>query len=204
MVNRYDDVYAQEGYYWGLKPSLTCFEVLKRKPPDRPVRLLVIGCGEGRNAVFFARNGYHVTAFDLSEKGLEKSKRLAESLSVPMEVFRADVNEFRLDEEYDVLFSTGVLHYVPAELRSELFENYKRFTRPDGLHAFSVLVKKPFIPKAPDSESTAQRWISGELFTHYHDWLIEWCTEEIFDCMSGGVPHQHAINRIVARRVEQD
>lgn len=38
-------------------------------PPITPLKLLVIGCGEGRNAVFFARNGYEVSAFDLSTKG---------------------------------------------------------------------------------------------------------------------------------------
>ncbi len=36
------------------------------------------GCGEGKDAVFLARNGYIVTAFDLSETGIEKGKKLAE------------------------------------------------------------------------------------------------------------------------------
>jgi tellurite methyltransferase len=202
MANRYDELYEQEAYYWGFRPSLTCFHVLEKMPPDRPVRLLVIGCGEGRNAVFFARNGYRVTAFDLSANGVTKTRRLAERVGVEVDVFQADVNTHRLDEEFDVLFSTGVLHYVPQQLRPELFENYKRFTRPNGLHVFSVFVSKPFIARASDGEPTAQRWISGELFTHYHDWRIEWCTEEIFDCSSGGIPHQHATNRVVARKVE--
>ena len=64
----------------------------------------------------------------------------------------------------------------------------------------SVFVHKPFIPPAPDGEATAPRWISGELFTHYANWRIEYCTEEIFDCVSSGVPHQHAMNRVVARK----
>jgi hypothetical protein len=33
-----------------------------------------------------------------------------------------------------------------------------------------------------------------------HDERYEFCTEEIFDCMSSGVPHQHAVNRIIARK----
>ena len=202
MANRCDQLYEQEDYYWGVRPSHTCFHVLKMMPPDRPVRLLVIGCGEGRNAAFFARNGYHVTAFDLSANGVAKTRRLAQRVGAEMDVFEADVNTHRLSEEFDVLFSTGVLHYIPQKSRPEVFENYKRFTRPNGLHVFSILVSKPFIPPAPDGEPSAQRWISGELFTHYHDWLIEWCTEEIFDCSSGGMPHQHATNRVVARKVE--
>jgi len=63
MGNAYDRRYNQEAYYWGLRPLLICYEVLKKLPPERPLRLLDIGCGEGRNAIFFARNGYEVTAF---------------------------------------------------------------------------------------------------------------------------------------------
>jgi tellurite methyltransferase len=98
-----------------------------------------------------------------------------------------------------VLFSTGVLQYVPAERRNDLFANYREHTNPGGLDVFSVFVEKPFIAKAPDAENAAHKWISGELLTYYHDWKIEFCTEEIFDCMSSGVPHQHAVNRVLAR-----
>jgi tellurite methyltransferase len=202
MANPYDERYARRPYYWGLRPSKLCFQVLQLLPPERPVRLLDIGCGEGRNAVFFARNGYHVSAFDASAAGVEKTRRLAEETRVPLEAFAADLLEYRLTEPYDVLFSTGALHYIPADKRSEILGNYRAFTRPGGLNAFSVFVSKPFIARAPDAEETAARWISGELLTHYHDWKIEFCSEEIFDCMSSGVPHRHAVNRMIARNGE--
>jgi tellurite methyltransferase len=201
MINPYDTKYDQESYYWGVRPSPICFEVLKLLPPDRPLRLLDIGCGEGRDAVFFARNGYEVSAFDLSEKGVEKTRLLADRCRVQVKAFRADLNSFRLEEEYDILYSTGVLHHIPRLNRQEIFENYKRMTRTGGLNAFSVFVTKPFIAPAPDAEPTAHKWISGELFTYYHDWRIDYCTEEIFDCMSSGVPHKHATDRLIARKI---
>jgi tellurite methyltransferase len=61
-------------------------------------------------------------------------------------------------------------------------------------------VRKPFIPRAPDAEEIAFPYKSGELMSYYWDWEILYCTEEIFDCMSSGVPHKHAVNRIIARR----
>ena len=64
VKNQYDEKYNQKSYYWGKLPSAICFEILKIMPPVRSLNLLDIGCGEGRNAVFFARNGYNVTAFD--------------------------------------------------------------------------------------------------------------------------------------------
>lgn len=196
---QYDEKYGGKSFYWTTRPSNTCFEVLKRMPPDRHLRLLDIGCGEGRNAVFFARNGYEVHAFDISGKGLEKTERLARQAGVSIRTFQADLNQFRLTETFDILFSTGTLHSCDPSVRVELFENLKTFTAEAGINVFSLFVRKPFIPRAPDGDANARPWRSGELLTLYHDWKIEWFTEEIFDCMSSGVPHQHAVNRLVAR-----
>jgi len=201
MDNPYDKRYDQSGFYWGTKPSPICFRVLELLPPDHSLKLLDIGCGEGRNAIFFARNGFNVTALDASPKGVEKTLRYAEQANVHINVFEGDINAFRLSETFDILFSTGVLQYVPPELRQSLFDNYREFTSPGGLNVFSVFVWKPFIAPAPDAEKTAHKWISGEILTYYHDWRIEFCMEEIFNCMSSGVPHQHAMDRIIARKV---
>lgn len=201
MGNLYDERYDQEEYYWGLKPSSNCSRVLEIIPPSGGPRLLDVGCGEGRDAVFFAGKGYVVTAFDCSPVGVEKALRLAERAKVSLEVFVADINEYRLDSNFDVVFSTGVLQYIPQDLRPEILGNYREFTNPDGVNALSVFVSKPFIARAPDAEAKAFEWRSGELLSFYHDWRIEYTAEEIFDCMSSGVPHRHAISRVIARKV---
>ena len=87
MSKTYDKKYAQSEYYWGKTPSKTVYKVLKLKPPVEHLKVLVIGCGEGRNAVFLARNGYHVSAFDLSSKGVEKTKKYAEKVGVKVNAF---------------------------------------------------------------------------------------------------------------------
>ena len=200
QTSSYDKQYAGESYYWGTKPSAICSRVLQLLPPDRPLSLLDIGCGEGRNAVFFAGSGYRVTAFDASAPGVLKTEELAEAASVPVDAFQADMNEYMLEANYDVLFSTGVFHLIPRQRRAETFNHYKQHTSGGGLNVFSVFVRKPFIGKAPDSDPGAEPWLSGELLTLYHDWKIEYCAEEVFDCMSGGIPHQHAMSRMIARK----
>jgi tellurite methyltransferase len=200
MNEFYDQKYVSKDFYWGRRPANLCFQVMQLYPPERPLALLDIGCGEGKDAIFFARNGYQVEAFDISPEGVRKANEWSRELDVPMHAFVGDLLEFRLEKPFDILFSNGVLHLLPESLRETIINNYKEWTRPNGLHAFSVFVEKPFIPPAPDSEETTQRWVSGELFTYYHDWKIEYCAEEIFDCDSSGIPHQHAINRLVARK----
>ncbi len=199
-VTIYEEEYKREGYYWGIEPSKACYKVLEIMPPTRQLKLLDIGCGEGKDAVFFARNGYDVTAFDISDTGIEKTKRLADRFGVHVNVLKADILDFRLDTRIDILFSSGVLHYIKPELREEIFHNYKQFTNKNGIHVFNVFVQKPFIAPPPEKEPNAYKWISGEIFTHYHDWYIRECSEVIFDCNSSGIPHKHAMDKIIAQR----
>lgn len=199
----YDDKYKAETYYWGLKPNNLCYEIMQLMPPIRPYRVLDIGCGEGKDAVFLARNGYKVSAFDLSQKGLEKARILAEANQVEVDFFRADVNDFVPQAEFDIIFSSGVFHYIEFEQRKRLIDNLKAATTLHGINAINVFVDKPFIEKAPDREEAELKqepWYSGELFRYYHDWMFYKNDEVIFDCNSGGVPHKHCMDILVARK----
>jgi tellurite methyltransferase len=200
-ISYYEANYRQAEYFWGAQPSLMCLEALKILPPDRRLKLLDIGCGEGKDAVFFARCGYDVSAFDISEAGLEKTKRLADTARVQVRTFRANVWDYRLDENYDVLYSSGVLHYLKPELRAEIMANYQAHVNDGGIAALQVFVAKPFVAPPPEKEEYSYPWKSGQLFTYFHNWRLEHCGENIFDCTSSGVPHQHADNRLIARKV---
>ncbi len=199
----YEEQYKGTEYYWGVKPSFMCLEVLRILPPVRPLRVLDAGCGEGKDAVFFAKNGYMVSAFDITQSGIDKARRLAERHGVEIDFFRADILDYRLEKDFDVIFCSGVLHYVPEELRGEVLGDWKRHTAAGGVNALNVFVEKPFIPKPPDHENgLRQNWRSGELFGHYHDWRFERCEEVIFDCNSSGVPHKHCMDTLIAVKEE--
>ena len=201
----YDERYKKEEFFWGLQPNETCFEIMKMKPPIKSLKVLDIGCGEGKDAVFFARNGYQVTAFDLSKDGIEKGKRLAEQCGVYVDFFQADLNDYRLVDKYDIIFSSGVFDYMKPDLRIEITEHLKEHTNDDGLNAIKVFVEKPFI-EVDDKKKKAYRysWKSGELFTYYYDWEISTMKEVIYDCNSGGVPHKHCIDIMIANKYNKE
>ena len=207
IVADYDSRYRGEDYYWGLCPNRLCYEVMKLLPPIRPYRMLDIGCGEGKDSVFMAKCGYNVTAFDISDEGIKKAKRLAEHNHVDVNFLRADIDDFRFDGEYDIIFSSGVLHFIKPQKRAELCEKMKAHTTPGGFDVLNVFVEKPFIRRAPDSgrdEKLRSPWRSGELFGYYHDWLFRICREEVFDCNSGGIPHKHCMDTLIAQNVDED
>ena len=205
VVTDYDRRYDTEGYYWGLMPNRICYDIMKILPPVKPYRVLDMGCGEGKDAVFFAKCGYSVTAFDISEQGIEKAKRLAEHNKVEVGLFKADIFDYCPDRSYDVIFSSGMLHFIPEPRRQEICDSLKSHTADGGINAMNVFVKKPFITRAPDStrdEDKRHPWRSGELFGYYHDWLFHTCREEVFDCNSGGMPHKHCMDTLIAQKVE--
>lgn len=199
----YEERYRSEDYYWGLKPNDMCYEIMKLLPPVKPYRVLDIGCGEGKDAVFLAKNGYIVSAFDAAESGLGKARELAEKSGVSVELFKADIRDWRPEEEYDIIFSSGVFSYLGKELRKSFIDSLKEHTVTGGLCAVNVFVEKPFITVPPDrekSESYKKGWLSGELFTYYHDWLFHKNEEIIFDCNSGGIPHKHCMDILIAEK----
>jgi tellurite methyltransferase len=199
METVYNERYRTEELYWGKIPSSMVYKALELLPPRKTLKVLDLGCGEGQDALFFARNGYEVTAFDLSSVGIEKASAQAKKLNLQINFSVNNIIDYKPTENYDLIFSSGVLQYVPLEKRPALIHSLKRHTNPGGLHVLHTFVEKPFIAPAPDAEGNEVLWKSGELATYYHDWRIEGFIEEYKDCMSSGVLHQHAHNRLFAR-----
>lgn len=197
----YDQRYQSTKNYWQFRPSSMSFKILELLPPTENLKVLDIGCGEGGNAVFLARNGYQVTALDLAATGVQKTKENAEKNQVTIDVFQADINEYLPTEKYDIIFSSGTIQYLLPERRRLFVEACKEKTNPRGLNVLHTFVKKPFVAIAPDAEENEYLWLSGELLTYYADWLAENFIEEIKACNSSGIPHQHAHNRLWARKV---
>lgn len=201
----YEQRYQGDDYYWGINPNRLCYEIMQRRPPVRRYRVLDIGCGEGKDAVFLARNGYQVEAFDIAEAGLQKARSLAQCHLTSVDFFRADLLDYEPEGMYDIIFSSGVLHYLPPEKRTCVLEQLKAHTAPHGLHVMNVFVEKPFIAPAPDTEPAETdhpAWKSGELFMHYHDWKLHKTDELIFSCQSSGVPHEHCMDIMIAEKMD--
>jgi len=81
-------------------------------------RVLEIGCGIGTDTINFARHGAWVTAVDLSEKSLEIARGRAEVYGL-QDYIRfylgnaEELTQFVPMEEYDLVYSFGVLHHTP-------------------------------------------------------------------------------------------
>ena len=115
--------------------------------------------------------------------------------------YTADINDFETDERFDIIYSSGTVQYLAEENIPGFFEKVRRITNPGGLNYFNVFVEKPFLELPPDWDREEKMWKTGELFSRYADWKIHTIDEVIFEDNSGGVPHFHCIDRILAERV---
>ena len=78
-----------------------------------PGRALDLACGEGRNAVWLAKQGWHVTGIDFSEVALEKARHFAEDRGVRVDWVSADLLEYVLPAE---AFELVIVFYLQMPL----------------------------------------------------------------------------------------
>lgn len=201
QTSKYETLYDTEHNYWGQDIWSECYNLLKHRPPVSPLHLLDVGCGEGQAAIFFAKNGYTVSAFDIADSGIKKAQAIASQHHLDIDFFKANILDYRLEHNFDIILSSGTLQYIPPSYRKEIIDNYKKHTNINGIHLMNVFVDKPFIPLAADFENTEYLWHTGELFQYYHDWKIEKMDEIIFPCSSGGTKHSHCMNIMMATKI---
>lgn len=80
-------------------------------------RVLELGCGPGRNAVWFARQGATVDALDLSETAVRWGRERAAEAGVEVNLVRTDIFDWPADRRYDVVFDSGCFHHLPPHRR---------------------------------------------------------------------------------------
>lgn len=196
----YEDKYNQEDFYWGLQPAKICFEILKLLPPTKKYKVLNVGCGEGKDSIFLARNGYDVSCFDVTHSGVKKARIMAERLGLHINAFVADVCEFRISSKFDIIL-VGNINNIPVELRAEIFKNYKDYTNTNGLNVFSAFLEKPFNISNHQHIPNFYKCYSGEILRLYHDWKVEMYEETICDCKSKHLPNPHAISSVIVKKI---
>ena len=116
-MNRWDERYRTNETVYGHMPNVFWASQLAMMNPGH----VCLPCdGEGRNAVWAARQGWQVSSFDLSPEGVAKTQAFASQQKVCVQVQVADA----LDVEFDTRFDAVglVFAHMPSDCRA-LFHN---------------------------------------------------------------------------------
>src|SRR5712691_10422623 len=97
-------------------------------------RALDLGCGNGRHALYFAREGIDASGIDASEQAIEWARDWArrEELNVDFRV--GDIAHLPYEDgSFDVVVSHGVLDHVMMETARQAAKEVQRILKPSGL-----------------------------------------------------------------------
>lgn len=120
-------------FRWAPDESLVGWADDGRLPLGPGTRVLELGCGPGRNAVWFAQQGCAVDALDLSATAVAWGRERAAEAGVDVRFERADIFGWRPPAEpYDLVYDSGCFHHLPPHRRVSYRALLERTLRPGG------------------------------------------------------------------------
>lgn len=168
-MNPWNERFQGEDYVFGTEPNVFIADMHKRLALTG--NALAIAEGEGRNAVFLAREGMNVTVWDYAESGLNKANKLAEASGVEIRTELVDLGEAQwTKEQWDEIIC--VFGHFPKELRTRTLEGVKTAVKPGGY--FLTEVYSPYqIPyRSGGPQDPQYLYAPGDFLEAFADWRI--------------------------------
>jgi cyclopropane fatty-acyl-phospholipid synthase-like methyltransferase len=137
-IERWNDRYSKDEFAYGKQPNNYLKEQLEK---------LVVGAilfpaeGEGRNAVFAAKLGWTVSAFDISIEGKNKAFRLAETNKVTIDYQVGELQTLNYHtEQFDAI--ALIYAHFPGDIKSLYHKTLDKYLRKGGSVIFEAFSKR--------------------------------------------------------------
>ena len=137
LAGIWNERYANSEYVYGEEPNI----YLKQKLEELPVgKILFVGEGEGRNAVYAAKRGWEVTAFDISTEGKKKAQQLAIKNNVYIDYQVGELHDMNYEnEQFDVI--ALIFTHFPAKTRPLIHKELNNYLAQGGFILLEVFSK---------------------------------------------------------------
>ncbi len=133
----WDERYSGDVYHYGTEPN--AFLVEHYSLLQNPV--LSLSEGEGRNAVFLAKQGFQVLGVDYSEIGLQKAQELALANKVTIQTAVADMASFTPEpNKYGAVIS--IFAHYSSKIREQLYPLVEQALKPGGIFLLEAYVEE--------------------------------------------------------------
>ncbi len=132
--------FADADYLFGTQPNAYLQAQLTHYPTSGSA--LCVADGEGRNSVWLARQGLQVDAFDISDVGVSKARKLAHEAGVNVNYHVADCETWSWPAEHYDMVAAIFVQFADPKMRTRLFADMVNTLKPGGL-----LVLQGYTPK---------------------------------------------------------
>lgn len=116
-----------------LNPSEESYYVAQQWKNKNIKTILDFGCGLGRHSIFFSKQGFHVSAFDLSKEGTAHLKEWAEKENLQIDITNADMMTLPYkDNTFDALFAYHVISHTDSAGIKKIISELSRVLKHGG------------------------------------------------------------------------
>ncbi len=171
--------YQQSNNIFGTEPIDIVAKAAKLLPKN--AKVIELGVGEGRNALYLARRGHSVLGIDNAAAAIENLRNSLKKENLKMETIVTDASQYRFKQKFDLIIATGLLHFLPPDVGNSLIARIKKATKDGGLNLIATLAsdhprrKMPHIYKNQELKRLYQDWeiiIYEEVAGHFHGMAI--------------------------------
>jgi len=136
-LKRWNDRYKETEFAYGIEPN----EFLKEQIDKLKVGTILFGAeGEGRNAIYSAKNGWNVNAFDISEEGKNKALKLAKENNVSIDYKVGQLPDLDFEnEQFDAI--ALIYAHFPSNIKSEYHKILDKKLKKGGIVIFEAFGK---------------------------------------------------------------
>lgn len=116
-----------------MQPSEESYFVAQKWKEKNIKEVLDFGCGLGRHSIYFAKQGFHVSAFDLSEEATDYLKFWAEKENLSIKILNADMVKLPYeDNSFDAIFAYHVISHTDSVGIKKIINEMSRVLRLGG------------------------------------------------------------------------
>ena len=182
-------------------PSKEVMDIVPLLPQG--ARILDVGCGDGRHALYLAGLGFQVDAFDISQAAVDKVNYLKECHQLNINTFVCDTLGFTFKHKYDLIILHGLLQFIEKEKQPQIITLLKQWTNAGGYHIAALFTDEEPVPEDLKDVMVGV-FRAGEIKTYYQDWeTVMFESRKFNDEHENGIRHCHAMNKIVTRKAAE-
>ncbi|UCH65667.1 MAG: class I SAM-dependent methyltransferase [Ignavibacterium sp.] len=165
----WDERYSATEFIYGTEPN-NFFRIKLDKLT--PGKILLLGEGEGRNAVHAALNGWEVDAVDFSTRAKEKALQLALDNDVLINYEVVDLSNYKPKQNYYDAVAIIYLHLIP-ELRQSIHLQVVNSLYTGGKLILEVFEKEQLDKSSGGPQSLEMLYSKEELKTDFVNMKIK-------------------------------
>ncbi|WP_171050754.1 class I SAM-dependent methyltransferase [Bacillus sp. BHET2] len=210
----WNEKYKEERNLWGFQPKEMLLHYEKVIPSKG--KILDLGVGEGKNALYFASRGYVVEGVDISDTAIDRCRHYASEAGLDMKTTVADLAEYSIAPgSCSLIILSNVLNFFHDDTIKRIVQKVKEGLVDGGMvyiHAFDVhdpsldkrrhLVVDEFTNTVfnPKTKGYTHYFTKDELEGIFQGYKVIYSSQSLQLDLGHGEPHYHGLVELLVKK----